>query len=238
MGNTRVDMNAVLNSPLVRGAAQAAREAAPALRPAVEKGLNVFLASGDGRQAAVDAFWTFANSAEGKKLSQKAATSVLSALDGQLRAGALAPKYQALLAKAGDPSTHAAVMKLFSSLGKDGEALGKATNGILRAFSKGGLTAAFSRALKLSPKLLSVAGKLAKALPLVGLVASAVNAIKVLTDPNASAAQKTAALVDLVSGVVGTVVPGSGLVTTAASIGTQLAADGFDAATKKGPSPA
>lgn len=238
MGNTPVDLNAALKSPLVRGAARAAREAAPAIRPAVEKGLDVFLASGDARQAAVDALWTFANSAEGRKLSQKAAIGLLSALDGQLRVGALAPKYQALLAKAGDPRTQAAVMKLFANLGKDGEVLGKATNGILRAFSKGGLTAAFKSALKLSPKILSIAGKLAKALPLVGLLASAVNAIKVLTDPNASPAQKTAALVDLISGVVGTLVPGSGLLTTAASIGTQLAADGFDAATKNGRVPA
>jgi hypothetical protein len=202
---------------------------APALEPALGAAFSTLLTTGSGGLAAQQAVGAFLATPEGAKAAKAGATELLRVLDGALRQGGSAKAYSQLLARAADPRTHAAVLSAFAKLGKDGEVLGKAANGILKAFSKGGLASALTKALKLSPAALKILGKAANGIPIAGLVLSVVMSGKTLLDPHASSAQKAAAVVSLASGIVGTVLPGSGLVTGVVDIGAGLLADGFDA---------
>lgn len=207
---------------------------APALEPAAQLALRTLLTTGNGQAAAVEGVMAFLKTPEGAALATKSTSRLLGGLDKALRAGAdTAPVYAKLLARAGDPATLEAAGKLFAKLGADGAVLTKVTEGILKAVSKGGLEHGFTALLKLSPKALAILGKAANMLPVAGLILSGALAAKTLLDPKASDAQKAAATVSVISGIVGTVLPGSGVVTSVIDIGVGLAADGFDAANKK-----
>ena len=208
--------------------------AAPALEPALQAAFRSLLTTGNGQQAAVEGLTSFLKTPEGAALATKGTTRLLGGLDDALRAGVeTAPHYVKLLEKAGSPATQKAVLELCKKLGTDGDVVAKALNGVLKAVSKGGLQGGFTSLLKLSPKALAVLGKAANVLPVAGLIISGALAAKTLLDPKASEAQKAAAVVSIASGIIGTALPGAGLVTAVVDIGAGLAADGFDAATKK-----
>ena len=221
-----------MSLPLVRSlvtSSPSLRAMAPAVEPALDAAFATLLSTGSGSFAARQAVSTFLATPQGAKAAKAGATRLLGSVDSLLRTGRSAQVYGKLLERAADPRTHAEVLKAFAKLGKDGEVLGRAANGVLKAFSKGGLPTALTKLMKLSPKALAVLGKAANAVPIAGLLLSVVLSGKTLLDPKSSNAQKAAAVVSLASGIAGTALPGAGVATAAIDIGASLLADGFDA---------
>lgn len=205
----------------------------PGLTPALLQAIQVMAGGGSPIDAASSALSFFATTPAGKAAGSKALKALGPILNEVVKRPLLAGQWGKLTAFVAKPSTFKPVTDLLvKSLGKEaGTALSSFTRNVLHTATSKGFEQAIKAATKGAPKVLAIIGKLGKLVPFVGLAASLISSLKTFANPEATAGQKAAALLDLASGVVG-VIPGVGtgaqlvlgVVSTAASFAADAAA--------------
>ena len=232
-------LNATLSPEHVKMVSELGKMAQPGAAAGFDRALRALATTGDVRYAAAEGVKEFILSDAGRAMGAKAAQVALPAFDTLLRnAGPMGTRYTKLLSMAGDPATHKLVATQLTKLAgpEFGKVLTRFTSSTLNGLSKNGLQGGFNAITRAAPKaaaaitklggfgkLLGILGKFSKALPFVGLAIGIVNLIKTFSDKNASGWQKLMALTDFASGLIGTLVPGSGAITTAVSMGANVA---------------
>ena len=231
-------VNALGRSSLTGVALDLFSASKPGLTPSIIEAMKVMATGGSKADATKAALSLFAQSPAGKAAGAQALKALGPILNEVVKHPALAGQWAKLGTFAAKPGAFKPLTNLLvKSLGKEaGVALGTFSKQVVRAATGKGFEQAIKVATKGAPKVLGILGKLGKMVPFVGLAASLISSVKVFANPNATAAQKAAALLDLCAGVAG-VIPGVG---TAVQVGLSVAATGagFAADAMAGKAPA
>jgi hypothetical protein len=194
--------------------------ASPGLEPALELAANVLLGGGTKKQALKQGMAAFAKTDAGKRTATKAAQYLAPALEEFVKRPGVAKQWGKIAEAAATKGVISGAISKATSVafGPEGaKHVGSFVEKLLKiSTQKGGFEKGIEFAMRASPKLVGMLGKLGKLVPGLGLAASLVGAIKVFTSkPPPTAAQKAAAVLDIAAGAAG-LIPGLG---TAAQVG-------------------